>query len=349
MSKVTKAVLTGGGHATRLRPITNTINKHLIPLAGQPMIFHAIDKVVKAGIKEIFINTNPSEIQLQEVVGDGSKWGIKIHYFEQQGGPQGIAHVVKQAERFIGHDPFMFFLSDNIVLSDLSEFIDEFYKQNYDCMLAFSKVKDPERFGVPYFDDHGNLVKVLEKPENPPNNFAVTGIYLYGPDLFFKAFDHIEKSNRGEYEISDIHSYLLNTGQKVGYKEITGWWKDTGKPEDLLVANALLMDHLPDNFWQKDNVFIGQGAEIKNNVKINGPVIIGQGCILSDCIINKHSTIGAGSVIKKAEVFNSLIFENCHIDCFIKIEDSIIGKNSKIIKKEGGDLCGLILGDNSLM
>ena len=206
---IKKAILTGGGHATRLRPITTTINKHLIPLANKPMIFHAIENVIKAGIQEIFINTNPGETELQKAVGNGDRWGIKITYFEQEGGPQGIAHVVKQAQRFIGSDPFIFYLSDNIILGNIIGLVDKFNAGNYDCMMTLSKVPDPERFGVPYFDENGKLIEVREKPANPPNNFAVTGIYVFGPDVFFKAFEHIKKSDRGEYEIADIYTYLL--------------------------------------------------------------------------------------------------------------------------------------------
>src|SRR3990167_8778886 len=211
---ITKAILTGGGRATRLRPITTTINKHLIPLANKPMIFHAIQKAAEVGIKEIFINTNPGEGELQKVVGDGSRWGISIQYFEQEGGPQGIAHVVKCAERFIGDDPFMFYLSDNIVLGSLKPLFEKFETEKTDCQLAFSKVPDPERFGIPVFDGDGKLIDTLEKPTNPPNNFAITGIYLFGPKVFFQAFAHAKKSARGEYELPDVVSILLKNGQK---------------------------------------------------------------------------------------------------------------------------------------
>ena len=170
---IKKAILTGGGHATRLRPITTTINKHLIPLANKPMIFHAIEKVVKAGITNIYINTNPGETELQKVVGDGSRWNVNITYFEQDGGPQGIAHVVKVAQKYIGDDPFMFYLSDNIILNDINSLVDKFEKQKNDCMLALSKVNDPTRFGVPYFDEDGKLIKIVEKPIDPQNDFAV--------------------------------------------------------------------------------------------------------------------------------------------------------------------------------
>ena len=361
MSKITKAILTGGGRATRLRPITTTLNKHLIPLANQPMIFHAIDKVVKAGIKEIFINTNPGEVELQKYVGDGSRWNVKIKFFEQQGGPKGIAHVVKQAEQFIGQDPFLFYLSDNIILTDLNEMINKFEKENYDCLLAFARVPDPQRFGVPVFDEKEKLIDVLEKPADPPNNLAVTGIYIYGPNLFFNAFSKIQPSERGEYEISDIHSYLLKNNYNVGYEEISGWWKDTGKPEALLKANALLLDQLPFDYWQiqgasiddtaefSAQVFIGKDSQIGKNVKIIGPVIIGSNCKLDNCVIKPYTTIRDNSVIKRAQIGNSLLLGGCQIDCAIKLENSIIGREAKIVKNSSDDVHNLILGDHSLV
>jgi len=340
---ITKAILTGGGHATRLRPITTTINKHLIPLANKPMIFHAIEKVIKAGITDIYINTNPGETELQKVIGDGSRWDINITYFEQTGGPQGIAHVVNVAHKFIGDEPFMFYLSDNIILSDLNNLVEKFEKDNYDCMLALSKVEDPTRFGVPYFNEDGKLVDIVEKPENPPNDFAVTGIYVYGPKLFFEAFKKIEKSDRGEYEISDLHSYLLKNNYNVGYQEITGWWKDTGKPNDLVKANSLLMDQMTDSKQ------IGEDSKIGENVEIINPVIIGSNCKLENCTVGPHTTIGNNSNISKANISNSLIFANCTIDCDAKIAESIIGKNAQVIGKDQSNGHKLIIGDNTLV
>ena len=359
MTKIKKAILTGGGRATRLRPITSTMNKHLIPLANKPMIFHAIEKVVNAGVEEIFINTNPGETDLQKYIGDGGHWGVKITFFEQEGGPQGVAHVVKQAEKFIGNDPFLFYLSDNVILGSLKDFVDEFLAGQYDCMLALSKVSDPQRFGVPVLDKDGKLIDVLEKPEVPPNDFAVTGIYMYGPGAFFKAFDHIQKSDRGEYEISSIHSYLLKNNFKVGYKEITGWWKDTGKPDDLIVASELLLKEIPDADFKIEGhvevgavisgkVRVGVGTTINKNVKITGPALIGENCTLADCIINPNTTIGAGSTIKNAEIKDSIILNKCNITSDIKLSGSIIGSGVTITKNESG-WQKMILGENTLV
>lgn len=360
--KIQKAILTGGGHATRLHPITSTINKHLLPLANKPMIFHAIEKAVSAGVREIFINTNPGETQLQKYIGDGGHWGIEIIFFEQTGGPQGIAHVVNEAKNFIGDDPFMFYLSDNILLGDLSTLFDKFAQNKYDCMLALSKVEDPERFGVPVFNNDGTLKDILEKPSNPPNNFAVTGIYLYGPKIFFDAFDRIEKSERGEYEISDIHSRLLKDGRSVGYEEITGWWKDTGKADDLVIANKLLLDLIKEKTLQQGVevhnssnisgiVHIGIGTQIKERVRIIGPVIIGENCVLENCIIGPHVTLGQGTEIRNARIENSIVLDNAHIECEMHIENSMIGRGVQFKKRKTEGQIGqrLIVGDKTVL
>ena len=356
---IRKAILTGGGRATRLHPITHSINKHLLPLANKPMIFHAIEKVVAAGVEEIFINTNPGETELQRYIGDGGHWGVKITFFEQTGGPQGIAHVVKQAEKFVGNDPFIFYLSDNVILGSLDGFIKEFETGNYDCMLALAKVPDPERFGVPVLDGNGKLIDVVEKPKDPPNNFAVTGIYLYGPNVFFKAFDHIKKSDRGEYEISSIHSDFLKNNLRVGYKEITGWWKDTGKPEDLILASKLLLEEIkPEDFkiegtiesgaQLEGKVKIGVGTTVNKNTKIIGPAIIGENCTLEDCIINPNTSIGAGSAIKHVTIQDSIILNKCVIEGNLRLAGSIIGSGVSV-KQKKSDLQKMILGENTLI
>lgn len=343
--KIKKAILTGGGRATRLFPITTTINKHLLPLANKPMIFHAIERAVEAGVEEIFINTNPGESELQKYVGDGGHWGIKIKFFEQEGGPQGIAHVVKCAEKFIGDEPFMFFLSDNIVLGNLPEMFEQFAREKYDCMLAFARVPDARQFGVPIFDDFGKLAEIVEKPTNPPHDLAQTGIYLYGPKIFFKAFENIEKSARGEYEISSIHTYLLKNNYKVGHREITGWWKDTGRVEDILTANKLLLQQMTEGDFPNHGVVdlaavisgkvkIGLGSRIGKNVKIIGPVMIAENCVLEDCVIGPNMTIGQGSEVHKASIRDSIILENAFINCDMKIFDSMIGKGVKLVKRD---------------
>ena len=358
---IKKAILTGGGRATRLHPITTTTNKHLLPLANKAMIVHAIEKVRDAGIEEIFINTNPGEKSLQEFLGDGSKFGVKIKFFEQNGGPQGIAHVVNEAKEFIGDDPFMFYLSDNILLGGVKEMVEDFNQGDYDCMLALSEVTDPQRFGVPYFGENGELLDVIEKPENPPNNLAVTGIYLYGPRMFFDTFQNIEKSDRGEYEISSIHSHFLKNNKKVGYKEITGWWKDTGKKNDLIIANRLLLEAMSDNEFSIDveleedtviegNVAIGKGTIIGKNVKIIGPVVIGENCVLENCVVGSDVSVEKGVEIKKATITNSVVLSNAKLNCNKKITDSMIGRLVELVDaEEKTDEYKMILGDKTVI
>jgi glucose-1-phosphate thymidylyltransferase len=356
--RIRKAILTGGGRATRLRPITATINKHLIPLANKPMIFHAIDKVVEVGVEEIFINMNPGETAIRDAVGDGRHWGIKIKYFEQTGGPQGIAHVVKEAEKFIGNDPFIFYLSDNIVLGSLHELVREYEEGGHDCVLALSHVPDARAFGVPVFDGNGRLTDVLEKPANPPSSYAVTGIYLYGPKIFFSTFDRIQKSARGEYEISSIHSEFLKQGLKIGHREITGFWKDTGKPDDLVHANSLLLDQLPPEAFRREgvvdssahlegHVHLGLGTTVGAGVRIQGPVMVGENCTLEDCTILPHTTIGAGTTIKRATVGESILFNNGYIDADLTIRNSIIGEKARIETGKHETERRFILGDNT--
>ncbi len=356
---IKKAILTGGGRATRLHPITTTINKHLLPLLNKPMIFYAIEKMVNIGIEEIFINVNPGDKELERYVGDGGHWGIRIRFFEQTGGPQGIAHVVKEAQKFIGNDPFVFYLSDNIILGELDKLKQKFEQSKADCLLAFARVSDARAFGVPYFDENGQLIDIVEKPKNPPNNLAVTGIYFYGPKVFYEAFDNIKKSARGEYEISSIHSYFLKNNYKVNYEEITGWWKDTGKPIDLLIANRLLLDnHTADKFKIKifdlgqtkitGRVHIATGVRLVGRVEIKGPVIISENCYLENCVIGPYVTLNSNVSIKNAHIKESIILDNTKIEAKLNIHKTIIGKNVEIIDKEQ-EFKSLLIGDKTKM
>ncbi len=356
-----KALLTGGGRATRLRPITETINKHLIPLANKPMIVHAIEKVKAAGITDIIINTNPGESALEDYLGDGSDYGVKLTYCEQKGGPLGLAHVPTCARELLEGEPFLFYLSDNIILGEINHFVDKFVNEKHNAMLAFAKVKDPQRFGVPEFDASGKLIGMAEKPENPQSDFAITGIYMFDGD-YFKAFDTLEPSARGEYEITGVQSWYLNQGKSVGWEEITGWWKDTGKAEDLLEGNQLLLHELTrdevfnhakigDRVSIQGRVQIGEGTVIDENVLIRGPVSIGKNCTIKNSYIGPYTSIGEGSEIYNTELENSVILEKVDINSNVRIVDSLIGKNVTIVPTHQTLPSGhkMILGDNSMI
>jgi len=354
-----KALITAGGRATRLRPITYTINKHLIPLANKPMIFYAIEKLADVGVKEIGISVNPGEEEIQKTVGDGSKWGVKIAYIEQKGGPLGIAHVVNNAKDFLGDEPFIFYLGDNIILGNLKRFVEKFEREKLNCVLALAKVKDPQRFGVPEVRD-GRIVRVDEKPSEPKSDYAVTGIYVYDKS-FFEAFTHIKPSARGEYEISDIHTWLIENGKSVGYEEITGWWKDTGKPEDLLEGNQLLLGEMAEASREgadidptaviQGKVAIGAGTVVGPKVLIRGPVAIGENCKIENSYIGPYTAIGKGVEIYNTEIEHSIIFDDVDIDCSTRIVDSLIGMNATVTSAHATLPLGhkLIVGDNAVV
>lgn len=355
-----KALITAGGRATRLRPITHTINKHLIPIAGKPMIFYPIEKVRKAGIQEIGIIINPGEQELQKVVGDGSAWDARITYIEQAGGPRGIAHAVNTARDFLGDEPFVFYLGDNIVLGDIKRFREKFENENLHCLLALSKVPDPNRFGVPEIRE-GRIVRVEEKPLNPKSDFAVTGIYFYDKN-FFNAYSRIQPSGRGEYEISDVHTELINLGLNVGYEIITGWWKDTGKPEDLLHGNQLVLDEMTDADEIREGridpgarvqgkVRIGQNTKIGPNVLIRGPVVIGEECLINNSYIGPYTSIGNRVTVEQAEIEHSIIFDEAEVACPRRIVDSIIGHRARVCSVDGSLPQGhkLIVGDHTVV
>ncbi len=332
-----KALITSGGKGTRLRPLTHTQNKHLIPIANKPILHYAIETVIHAGIKEIGIVTNSDCDEVPEAIGDGSRWGIKITYIPQEA-PLGLAHVVKISEEFIGKDPFIFYLGDNMVVGGVKRFIEEFQRDHVNCFLTLSKVKDPERFGVPEIKDN-RIVSIEEKPKHPKSKYAVAGIYIYDHHIF-EAVNNIQPSARGELEISDAHQYLIDHGYQIGYSEITGWWKDTGKPIDLLEANRLVLEHqeariegeLDKTSYLTGNVIIEQGATIKNS-HIRGPAIIGSDTIIENSYIGPFTSIHNNCYIRNSEIEFSIVLTNCQIlDIGGRIESSLLGTDVQIIK-----------------
>lgn len=336
-----KALIASGGRGTRLRPITHTQNKHLIPIANKPILYYAIEGVVNAGIKQIGIVVNADSDEVQKAIGDGSRWGVKITYIPQEA-PLGLAHVVKISEKFIGKDDFIFYLGDNMVVGGVKRFIKEFKKSKYNCWLTLAKVKDPERFGVPEINDRGRIIRIEEKPKKPKSNYAVAGIYIYDSNIF-KACNSIKPSARGELEISDAHQWLIDHKYKVGYSEITGWWKDTGKPIDLLEANRLVLDNQETRIEGEADaqstvvgkVVIEKGTKIINSV-IRGPVIIGQNCIIENSYIGPFTSIGDRTIVRNSEVEYSILLQDCKIlSVKIRIEGSLLGNDVEIVEANG--------------
>ena len=331
-----KALVTAGGHGTRLRPITYTQNKHLIPIANKTMIQYALDYLKEAKIYEIGIIINANDKSIQNVFGNGEGFGVEITYIEQDQ-PLGLAHVVKISQSFIGSDNFIFYLGDNILIGGLKSFINDFKRMKSNCHLVLSQVSNPNQFGVAEVIND-RIVSIKEKPISPKSNFAVTGIYLYDSNIF-EAVNSIKSSKRGELEISDAHQFLIENGYDVSYSEITGWWKDTGQPSDLLDANRLVLDNIKEkNDGSVDNlttisgkVIIGNNSQIINS-KINGPAIIDNDTVIKDSFIGPYTTIGTNCKITSSKVEYSIIMEGCVIDCVdSNIKSSLLGKNVKII------------------
>lgn len=335
-----KALIASGGRGTRLRPITHTRNKHLIPIANKPILHYAIEAVVQAGIKELAVVVNADSEEVPRAIGDGSRWGVSVTYLPQET-PGGLAQVVGLAENFMGKEKFIFFLGDNMVVGGVRRFVDEFERSGCNCFLTLAKVKDPERFGVPELRN-GRIVSIEEKPKRPKSSYAVAGIYLYDHHIF-DAVRAIRPSARGELEISDAHQELINRGLSVGYAEITGWWKDTGKPTDLLEANRLVLDNItPGIRGEVDGtsviagkVLIEEGAKVINSV-VRGPAIIGEGCVIEDAFVGPFTSIGNNTVVRKSEVEYSIILRDCRIlDVRIRLEGSILGNDVEVVEGTG--------------
>lgn len=360
MKKYMKALITSAGKGTRLRPLTHTSNKHLIPIANTPMIHYAIESIVQAGIKDIGIVINPETgDEIKRALGDGHKWGARFTYILQEA-PLGLAHVVKISEDFINETPFVFYLGDNIIAGGIHEFIEEFFREKNNCQLILAKIKDPQRFGVAEIKD-GRVTRVEEKPKKPRSVFAVTGIYIYDHSIF-EAVNQLTPSARSELEISDAHQYLIDKGFKVGYSEIIGWWKDTGKPEDLLEANSLILDKIVENSEPMikgeidscseivGKVIIEKGVKIVKS-SIRGPVIIGKNTLIKNSYIGPFTSIYYGCKIKHSEIEYSIVLENCEIiDVDFRIERSLLGREVKIYKnKHKPNTRTFILGDQSII
>ncbi len=348
-----KALIASGGRGTRLRPITHTQNKHLIPIANKPILHYAIEAARDAGIHEIGIVHNADSMEVPQAIGDGSRWGVKITYLPQEI-PGGLAQVVAIAEPYIGKENFIFYLGDNMVVGGIKRFIDEFEKSKCNCYLTLAKVKDPERFGVPEIVNN-RIVGVVEKPDQPKSHYAVAGIYIYDHHIF-EAVNNLKPSSRGELEISDAHQYLIDKGFTIGFSEITGWWKDTGKPVDLLEANRLVLDNIiTDVQGEVDasstvagKVVIEKGAQIINSV-IRGPAIIGKNCIIENSYIGPFTAIGDKTIVKGSEVEFSIVLRDCKIlHVGIRIEGSILGNDVDIVEANGKpNVHRFMIGDQS--
>lgn len=352
-----KGLILSGGKGTRLQPITHTSAKQLVPVANKPVLFYGIEAMVEAGITEIGIIIAPETgDEIREVTGDGSKFGAAITYIPQAE-PLGLAHAVLTAEEFIGDSPFVMYLGDNLLRDGIASLADKFRDSNPDALILLTRVPDPENFGVAELSD-GKVVQLAEKPAEPKTDLALVGVYMFTPSIF-DAARAIEPSPRGELEITDAIQHLVDSGRTVEPHLVDGWWKDTGRLDDMLQANRLVLEDLTPQIdgelidsTVEGRVVIEQGAKLERCV-VRGPVIIGAGAELSDAYIGPYTSVDRGAVIERAEVEYSILLEGAQIcDLPARLEASLIGKHSRVVKTDGmprtfrmlvGDKCEISL------
>lgn len=349
-----KALVLSGGKGTRLRPLTNTMAKQLIPVANKPILLYTFDQIQEAGITDIGIVVSPdTEPQIKEVVGDGSKWGVQVTYILQSE-PLGLAHAVKVAQDFLGDSAFLMFLGDNLIEGGIKAFVKEFDQQSADALILLKEVPDPRLFGVVELDSSGKVTHLVEKPKEPKSNLALVGVYLFGPAIHH-AIDQLRPSWRGELEITEAIQTLLDTGKTVQSHVFTGWWLDTGKKDDLLEANRVVLDSLLQRSIKgkvdsgslvDGRVEIREGTRIENST-IKGPVSIAENCHIKDAFIGPFTSIAAGVTIKNSRIEQSVILENCSIRDIERIEKSVIGQGAEVIKRPNVKAVRLFIGDDN--
>jgi glucose-1-phosphate thymidylyltransferase len=350
-----KALLLAGGHGTRLRPLTFTGNKHMLPIANKPMLSYGLEHIINAGIGEIGIILGPIREGVIEEYGDGSNFGVEITYIEQPD-PRGLAHAIMVSQEFLNKEPFVMYLGDNLLKQGVQPQLQIFNETRCDFVGAVTPVIDPSSYGVVVMEGE-RIKKVVEKPKEYISDLALIGVYVFS-ECIYEALNHLEPSWRGEYEITDAIQWLLENGGKLTVKRVDGWWKDTGKPEDLLTANQLVLEDMDTHIHGtidegvvlENRVNIGKGAHIKGPTRITGPVIIGEGCEIGpETYIGPYTSIGDDCMIQYTEVQNSIIMNGSKIECNRLIVDSIIGRNAQITKNSQELPLGnrFIIGDQS--
>jgi len=332
-----KGIILHGGHGTRLRPLTHTGPKQLLPIANKPMSQYGIEAIKDAGITEIAIIIGGIGMnKVKEYYGDGTKFDLKFSYIEQDK-PRGISHAISLCKDFVGDEKFVVFLGDNILKDNISNYIQEFEKSTAEASIVLCEVDNPSRFGIADVKD-GKIIKITEKPKNPTSNLAVIGVYLLNPSIF-RIIKNLKPSYRNELEITDALQIFLDENAKIIYNTVSENWKDTGTPEDIIQANKIILKDLNPYFRGKKestvslegNVSVGNGTLIKDRVKIKGPVIIGNNCkIYGDAIIGPNTSIGNECIISGGKIKDSIIMDNCEIGKNVNLKNSIISSNSSI-------------------
>jgi len=348
-----KGIVLNGGHGTRLKPLTFSKPKSLIPIANIPISEYCFNSLKKAGITEIASVVGSNTKEVEKYYGNGEKFGLKINHIYQDE-PKGISHAIGLCKDFVKGEKFVVFLGDNILLKNISDYVVDFNKSDDAAKILLCEVQNPVQFGIADIDKNGRIKKIIEKPKKPPTNLAVIGVYFLTPSIF-DIIQKLKPSWRNELEITDALQMLLESGQKISYDVITSYWKDTGTFNDILETNKAILSDISsylDEEKIKDmkiegNIMIGNHTQIEKDVKIEGPVIIGKNCLISNNVnIGPNTSIGNNVKLKNCTIKNSIIMENCEINYNTEFKNSIISSNSQIIQsKEKSHTC--ILGENS--
>lgn len=350
-----KALVLAGGAGTRLRPITHTSAKQLVPVANKPLLFYGLEAIRDAGITEVGIVVGDTEPEIRAAVGDGSQLGIAATYLRQDA-PRGLAHAVLIAADFLGDEPFVMYLGDNLIVGGITELVEDFTAGGFDAQILLTKVANPEQFGVAELGPDGGVVRLEEKPTRPRSDLALVGVYMFGPKVH-EAVKSIEPSARGELEITHAIQWLIDSGADVHSHLVTGYWKDTGRLDDMLDTNRKVLESLPESIDPTASidaesrlvgpVVLQAGAQIVRST-IRGPAIIGRGTRLIDAYVGPFTSIYHDCVIERTEVEHSIVLERCQIRSIGRIEDSLIGRDVQVTPSELLPRAHrLVLGDHS--
>ena len=333
-----KALILSGGKGTRLRPLTHTGAKQLVPVANKPILWYGIEGLVTAGITDIGIIVNPETgDEIKAKTGNGDRFGASITYIRQDS-PDGLAHAVKVAQPFLKDSPFVMYLGDNLIQDSLEGFLKQFQQKWLDSLILLKQVPNPTAFGVADVDENGRVRYLVEKPKEPPSDLALVGLYFFAPSIH-QAIAQIQPSARGELEITDAIQQLITNGCAVESRELQGWWLDTGKKDDLLEANRIILDTQLEADVSGDvdsesqivgRVQIGPNSSIRN-CTVRGPAIIGKNCHLENSFIGPYSSIGDGVTLTDADIEHSVILEDASVEGIDqRIVDSLIGERSRL-------------------
>lgn len=347
-----RALVLAGGRGTRLRPLTFTSAKQLIPVANRPILFYVLDTIAAAGIEEVGIVVGETGAEIREAVGDGSKFALRVTYIEQEA-PLGLAHAVKIARPFLEGRPFLMFLGDNLLAGGVADVVQDFLKHRPAASILLARVSNPEAFGVAEVRD-GKVTRLVEKPKEPPSDLALVGVYLL-TDAVWEVVEGLKPSARGELEITDTLQGLLDRGLEVRSRIVEGWWKDTGAVEDLLEANRLVLADLEggsEGVLDDATEVVGpcrieRGAQIIRS-RLRGPLVVGENAVVEDAYVGPYTAIGPGAVVRNAEVEHSIVLADARIEGVGRIGESLIGRAAVVtgaaVRPAAMRLC---LGDRS--